>query len=179
MLIKQKNGVTANPAGQSMIVAEYFKKNFYKNKLPIRAIPLTQMAIPFTADEILKFLDVSLKLWMWWDPGWTYKIRSRNYTRTNQRNIQHYGRNRWYTNRNNIWSSEIPSKAKYRYLIPMIIFSSLRKILAACIINRIKDTLGPGIPPSQAARRPNRSRTEHIFTYLNWFLKDLSQQETN
>ena len=65
MLIKQKNGVTANPAGQSMIVAEYFKKNFYKNKLPIRAIPLTQMAIPFTADEILKFLDVSLKLWMW------------------------------------------------------------------------------------------------------------------
>ena len=52
-------------------------------------------------------------------------------------------------------------------LVPIIIFSSLRKIFAACIINRIKDRLDAEIPPSQAACRPNRSTTEYIFTYLN------------
>ena len=44
-------------------------------------------------------------------------------------------------------------------LRPIILLSSLRKILAACIPNRIKDRLTVEIPPSQAAYRPNRSTT--------------------
>ena len=49
-------------------------------------------------------------------------------------------------------------------LRPIILLFSLRKILAACITNRIKDRLEAEIPPSQAAYRRNRSTTEHVFT---------------
>ena len=59
-----------------------------------------------------------------------------------------------------------PNKAKGPpwNLRPIILLSSPRKILAACITNRIKDRLKVEIPPSQAAYRPNRSTTEHVFT---------------
>ena len=59
-----------------------------------------------------------------------------------------------------------PNKAKClpSNLRPIILLSSLRKILAACITNRIKDRLEAEIPPSQAAYIPNRSTTEHVFT---------------
>ena len=49
-------------------------------------------------------------------------------------------------------------------LRPFILLSSLRKILAALITNRIKDRLETEIPLSHAAYRPNRSTTEHVFT---------------
>ena len=54
-----------------------------------------------------------------------------------------------------------PNKAKgpRSNLRPIILLSSLCKILAACIPNRIKDRLMVEIPPSQAAYRPNRSTT--------------------
>ena len=50
-----------------------------------------------------------------------------------------------------------PNKAKAppSNLRPIILVSSLRKILAACIINRIKDKFDAEIPPSQAAYRSN------------------------
>ena len=59
-----------------------------------------------------------------------------------------------------------PNKAKAppSNLRPIILLFSLRKILAACITNRIKDRLEVEIPPSQAAYRPNRSTTEHLCT---------------
>ena len=56
LLIKGKDGLTANPTEQRKIAAEYFKKTFYTNKQPIRAIPPTKMAIPFTEDEIRKVI---------------------------------------------------------------------------------------------------------------------------
>ena len=43
------------------------------------------------------------------------------------------------------------------------LFSSLGKILVACIINRMKDRFEAKIKPSQAAYRPNRVTTKHIF----------------
>ena len=60
-----------------------------------------------------------------------------------------------------------PSKAKGlpSNLRPIIPFSSLGKILAACITKRIKDRLEAEISPSQAAYRPNRSTTEYVFTF--------------
>ena len=48
-------------------------------------------------------------------------------------------------------------------LRPIILLSSIRKILAACMTNSIKD-MEAEIPPLQAAYRPNRSTTEHVFT---------------
>ena len=54
-----------------------------------------------------------------------------------------------------------PNKAKGppSNLRPIIPLSSLSKILAACIPNRIKGRLKVETPPSQAAYRPNRSTT--------------------
>ena len=54
---------------------------------------------------------------------------------------------------------EKPNKAKGSpsNLRPIILLSSLRKILAACITNRIKDRLKAEIPLLQAAYRPTYS----------------------
>ena len=59
-----------------------------------------------------------------------------------------------------------PNKAKGppSNLRPITLLSSLRKILAKCITNRIKDQLEAKIPPSQATYGPNRSTTENVFT---------------
>ena len=57
LLIKGKNGLTANPAEQSKIIAEYFKETFYKNKQQRTIIPPTPMTIPFTANEIRKAIS--------------------------------------------------------------------------------------------------------------------------
>ena len=48
-------------------------------------------------------------------------------------------------------------------LRPIILLFSLRKILPACITNRIKDRLEAEMPPSQTAYRLNRSTTAHVF----------------
>ena len=57
LLIKGKNGLTANPAEQSKIIAEYFKETFYKNKQQRTIIPPTPMTIPFTTNEIRKAIS--------------------------------------------------------------------------------------------------------------------------
>ena len=73
-----------------------------------------------------------------------------------------------------------PNKAKgsSSNLGPIILLSSLCKILAACITNRIKDKLEAETLLSQAAYRPNRSTTGHVFT-SKLIMKELSQQEMN
>ena len=55
--IKRKNGLTANPAEQSKIIAEYFQEIFYKNKQPRTIIPPTRMTVPFTANQIRKAIS--------------------------------------------------------------------------------------------------------------------------
>ena len=59
-----------------------------------------------------------------------------------------------------------PNKAKGlpSNLRPIILLSSLRKILAACITNKIKDRLEAEILPSQASSGRNRSTAKHVFT---------------
>ena len=54
LLMKGKNGLNANPAEESKIIAEHFKKTFYKNNQPGTIISSTRMTIPFTAYEIRK-----------------------------------------------------------------------------------------------------------------------------
>ena len=56
LLIKGQNGLTANPAAQSKMIAEYFKETFDKNKHPRTIVPPTRMTIPFTANEIRKVI---------------------------------------------------------------------------------------------------------------------------
>ena len=51
LLIKGKNGLTANPTEQSEIIAEYFKNTFYKNQEPANIIPLTLITTSFNVIE--------------------------------------------------------------------------------------------------------------------------------
>ena len=48
-------------------------------------------------------------------------------------------------------------------LRPIILLTTLRKILAACLMKRIKHKLDVETPHSQAAYRKNRSTTEHVL----------------
>ena len=57
LLIKGKNGLTANTAEQSKIIAEYFKEMFYKNRQPRTIIPPARMTMPFTANQIRKAIS--------------------------------------------------------------------------------------------------------------------------
>ena len=56
LLIKGQNGLTANPAQQSKMIAEYFKEAFYKNKQPRTIIPPTRMTTPYAANETRKVI---------------------------------------------------------------------------------------------------------------------------
>ena len=62
------------------------------------------------------------------------------------------------------------AKGPLSNLGPIILLSSIRKALAACITNRIKDRLEAEISPSQAAYKPNRSTAEHVFT-SKWIIE--------
>ena len=48
-------------------------------------------------------------------------------------------------------------------LRPIMLLSTLRKILAIIMTSRIKDRIVKEIPPNQAAYRSGRSTTEHVF----------------
>ena len=48
---------------------------------------------------------------------------------------------------------------------PIILLSIHRKILAVIMIRRTSDKLNSRIPITQAAYRPGRSTTEHVFTF--------------
>ena len=55
------------------------------------------------------------------------------------------------------------SKGPPEHLRPIILLSTLRKILAIIMMKRINGRIDAAIPQSQAAYRPGRSTTEHIF----------------
>ena len=63
-------------------------------------------------------------------------------------------------------------------LRPIILLSTIRKILSICMITRIHDKLNSVIPNSQAAYRPGRSTTEHVFACVKALQKKRSHQAT-
>ena len=165
-LIKGKNSLTANPGEKSNIIVEYFKERSYKNKQPRTIIPLTRMTIPFTANEIRKGIakmkpnkspecdKIPVEL-IKYVPGRIHEQIVKIYN-----NMAQIGDITKVTH-GILKPLQKPNKAKGppSNLKPIILLSSLRKILAACITNRIKDRLEAEIPPSKAAYRPNRSTT--------------------
>ena len=151
---------------------EYFKETFYKNKQPRTIIPLTRRTMPFAANEMQKAIA---------------KMNSNKSSSCDEIPVQpvKYAQDRIHEQIAKIYNNmaetgDIPNKVTYGALKPLqkpnktkgspsnlrpiILLSSIRKILAACITNRIKDRLKAEIPPSQAAYRPKRSTTEHVFT---------------
>ena len=172
LLIKGKNSLTTNPAEQGKITAEYFKETFYKNKQPRTIIPPTQMTILFTANEIRKAIakmkpnktpgceKTPVEL-IKYAPDRIHEQIAKIY-----KNMAETGDIPKEVTYGILKSLQKPNKAKSppSNLRPIILLYSLRKILAACITNKIKDRLEAEIPPSQAAYRPSRSATEYVFT---------------
>ena len=59
-------------------------------------------------------------------------------------------------------------------LRPIILLSTLRKILAICMIRRIGDRILKEIPLSQAAYQAGRSTTEQVFVFRSMFEKAIT-----
>ena len=149
LLIKGKNGLTANPTEQSKIIVEYFKETFYKNKQPITIIPPTRMKMPFTENEIRKSIakmkpnksagydKIPIEL-IKYVPDKIHEKMTKIYN-----NMAETGDIPKEVKCGILKSLQKPDKAKVpsSNLGPINLFFSLRKILAACITNRIKDRL--------------------------------------
>ena len=160
LLIKGKNGLTANTAEQSKIIVECFKEMFYKNKQPRTIIPLTRMTMPFRANQIRKAIS---KRKPKKSPGCDeipFELIKNAPDRIHEQigklysSMAETGNMQKEVTYGILKPLQNPSKAKGPLLL-----SSLHKILGAGIANRIKDRLKVEIPPSQAAYRPNRSTT--------------------
>ena len=152
LFIRGKDGLTTNPTEQSKIVVEYFKRLFMINNI-WEPIPPTKILIPFIVDEIQKEIakmrtnkssecdEIPVEL-----IRYALKI-------IHKRISEIYNHDTYRNNIRILNPLQKPNKAEYPplNLKTIILLSSLRKILAACIINRIKNRLDLEISPLQAA----------------------------
>lgn len=164
-------GLTANKKEQSTIIADFFRKQFKKDVESITSIQPTAMRIPFNTREISQAIS-SLK-------------NNRSAGKDNIRaELLKYGPVIYSVEIANLFNEvaekgvfpeelvqglitalQKPMKKKGppENLRPITLLSMLRKIMANCLIKRIGPILQNAIPVTQAAYRPGRSTTEHIF----------------
>ena len=173
LLIQGKNGtLTINPQEKVEIIAKYFKDVFYKNAEPMPEIEPIPMKNPLTPNEIQKAVQkmksnkspgcdqISVEL-IKYAPPVVFTIIVDLYNKLAEtgdcpKEITH----------GPLRPLQKPGKAKGppANLRPIILLSPLRKILASCIMSRIKSKIDKKIPSTQAAYRKDRSTTEQVFT---------------
>ena len=170
LLIESENGSTADEQKQADLIAEYFKKQFYRNAEKIQNEP-TVMQIPFTTEEIKKAI-MSLK---------NNKSTGIDNVKAELLKIgpeifcEEIAQIFNETASTGIFPKELilgiitalqkPRKKKgpIENLRPITLLSVLRKILATCMMKRIGEKINKEIPISQAAYCKGRSTTEHVF----------------
>ena len=171
LLIKGEDGLTVNQTKQVKIIAKYFKETFFKNAEPMPNIDPRPMSKPFTTNEIMTAVkrmktnktpgcdDIQIEL-IKHAPNNIIEAIAEIYN-----NLSETGDCPKEIKHGLLRPLQKPGKAKGppSNLRPIILLSALRKILAACIMSRIKTRLDYQIPSSQAAYRPKRSTTEHVF----------------
>lgn len=171
LLIKTEQGLTANEEKQTEIIAKYFKDQFHKNAEKIPNKTPQKMRTPFTADEIK---NAVMKMRNGTTPG-VDKVTPE---------MIKYGPKELYDEiakiLNDIAETGIAPKELTEGIIaplqkankqkgpvsnlrPITLLSILRKILASCLCKRTNDRMDKEIPIQQAAYRPGRSTTEHVF----------------
>ena len=171
LLIKTEKGLTNNPKKQAEIIAKYFKSIFWKDADKIPAIQPIPMEIPFSTNEVK---DAANKLKSNRSPGSDNISREliKNSPDTIHQNIAETyniiaatGEFAKEINKGILTPPQKPGKAKgpVTNLRPIILLATLRKILATCLMKRIKHKLDVETPHSQAAYRKNRSTTEHVL----------------
>ena len=172
MLIKDnKNRLVSNEQEQSTIIANHFEKLFYKNAEQYPTIIPREMTIPFTTDEIKTAVrkmknnkspgidNVNVEL-IKFSPDIVYQQMADIYNE-----ISRTGNHPKELTHGILCPLPKPGKkiGPVENLRPIILLSTLRKILALIMMNRIGDRIDKIIPPSQAAYRSGRSTTEHVF----------------
>ena len=170
LLIESENGFTADEQNQADLIAEYFKKQFYRNAEKIQNEP-TIMQIPFTTEEIKQAI-MSLK---------NNKSTGIDNVKAELLKIgpeifcEEIAQIFNETASTGIFPKEltlgiitalqkpIKKKGPIENLRPITLLSVLRKILATCMMKRIGEKINKEIPISQAAYCKGRSTTEHVF----------------
>ena len=171
LVIKTKNGMTANEEKQTELITEYFQKQFYKDAEKIPIINPCPMRTPFTAEETQKAAN---KMKDGTSPG----------VEGTTTEMIKYGPPEVFEEISNILNEiaetgtspkeqtqglitplQKPGKPKgpISNLRPITLLSTLRKLLAICLCNRTNDRIDQEIPIQQAAYRKGRSTTEHVF----------------
>ena len=171
LLIKKDIGLTASENEQTELIANFFKKLFNKNAPLLPDVPPTPMNTPFTQDEVKSAArrlknnkspgddEVVIEL-IKYAPDEIHSEIALIYNVTAQ--TGDYPKE---LVQGLLCALQKPGKTKgpLENLRPIILLSVLRKILAVCVMNRIGSRIDAEIPPTQAAYRPGRSTTEHIF----------------
>jgi len=174
ILVNGEDGMVTNEKEQVSIITDFFKNTFKKDNMEeIEEINPVKMDQPFTADEIEDAIK-SLK-----------NNKSPGIDNISAELLK-YGPEEINEQIADIFNTiaetgEPPSEISQGILIPIpkpgkpqgppanlrpiILLSTLRKILSICLIRRINDKIYSKIPNSQAAYRIGRSTTEQVFTF--------------
>ena len=171
LLVKTENGLTANEQVQANLIANYFHKVFYKNAEPIPTLQPRKMKNPFTAGEIE---NAAKRLKNNTSPGIDnitsemikYAPKEIFQEIANIFNlIAETGEYPIELSQGIITPLQKPGKKRgpITNLRPITLLSVIRKLLAICLCERTNKLLDQKIPQNQAAYRPGRSTTEHVF----------------
>ena len=172
LCIDTEDGTTANPNLATIAITKYFKSVFNaENQTKIPTTEPTPMQKPFTTAEI-QSAATALK-----------NNKSPGVDNIQAEHIK-YGPEQMHTEIANMLNTtaktgQYPKELKHGLLValqkpgkqsgplanlrPIILFSVSRKLLALSLIRRISSRINEQLPTSQAAYRPGRSTTEHIF----------------
>ena len=171
LVVSSPDGQTTDEEEQTVIISDFFKKIFWKNAEPMRDVQPTPMTTPFTAPEIRKSVsklktnrspgcdNIPVEL-IKHAPEEVYQLIADIYNR-----IAMEGFCPKEINNGILIPLQKPGKPKgpVTSLRPIILLSTLRKILAVAMMKRIGERIDRETPPTQAAYRRGRSTTEHVF----------------
>ena len=173
ILVDSEHGVTSNDKQQIKIITEHFKKVFHRcDQMEIEHIKPKEMKTQFTKEEVAKAIrslknnkspgidDIKAEL-IKYSPGIIHEKISDIFNE-----IAKTGETPEEMIEGILVPLPKPGKklGPPANLRPVILLSTLRKILAICMIRRLEEKINSKIPLSQAAYRRGRSTTEHVFT---------------
>ena len=171
LVIKSDEGLKANGETQTKTIAKYFTDSFWKDTEPMLDLRPTEMSNPFTSEEIKKAVskmkmnkspgcdEIPAELIMY-VPDCVYESIAEIFNQ-----IASDGDCPKEINHGILVPSQKPGKPRgpAPNLRPIIFLSTLRKILAVCIMDRVDSRLDHETPIAQAAYRKERSTTEQAF----------------
>ena len=172
LIVQTENGLTADKEIVTETITQHFKGQFHTNThQPLPDIIPTPLENPFTLQEIqtaIKRLQNNKSA----GPDNIHAEQLKYAPDYIHAQIQHILNDMAAT-------GTYPDEIKHGLLVPLqkpgkskgppgnlrpiILLSMLRKILAICLLNRIKDKIDRHIPITQAAYRQGRNTTEHVL----------------